>query len=48
MFRRMFVADKNTKAAWSKPELKKINAGSAEARKNQGRPDGSQTAPKNS
>ena len=48
MFRRMFVADKNTKAAWSKPELKKINAGSAEARTTVGKNDGGKNPPQKS
>ena len=45
MFRRMFVADKNTKAAWSKPELKKINAGSAEAGGKTSKNDGGSVVP---
>ena len=48
MYRRMFVTDKNPRAAWSKPVLKKIDAGSAEARVNTGTNDGGKSPPQKS
>ena len=42
------MTDKNPKAAWSKPQLKKINAGSAEARVQNGAQDAGKSTPNKS
>jgi len=41
----MFVTDKNPRAAWSKPVLKKIDAGSAESGGTSSKNDGGTVVP---